>query len=199
MFGGDFVPGIKGNPEEIRCERLSKGHWDHRAGLWKQRRNGGTSSSEGVPHLSLLKLLGAVIQVPWKEFHCKPEWRVPERGRLPLPCSAPRTRPPPCPLLSAGGMRLLSSCSSPSRSPVWAYSVTQSCLTLCDPVNCSPPGSSVHGISQATILEWVAIPSSRESSRPRDWTCVSCVSCTGSWILYQHTPGKPSESLRQSL
>ena len=99
MFGGDFVPGIKGNPEEIRCERLSKGHWDHRAGLWKQRRNGGTSSSEGVPHLLLLKLLGAAIQVPWKEFHCKPEWRVPEGGRLPLPCSAPRTRPPPCPLL----------------------------------------------------------------------------------------------------
>ena len=35
--------------------------------------------------------------------------------------------------------------------------VTQSCLTLCDPMNCSPPGSSVHGISQARILEWVAI------------------------------------------
>ena len=35
--------------------------------------------------------------------------------------------------------------------------VTQSCLTLCDPMDCSPPGSSVHGISQAKILEWVAI------------------------------------------
>ena len=42
--------------------------------------------------------------------------------------------------------------------------VTQSCLTLCDPVDCSPPGSSVHGILQARILEWVAIPFSRGSS-----------------------------------
>ena len=40
----------------------------------------------------------------------------------------------------------------------------QSRLTLCDPVHCSPPGSSVHGILQARILEWVAMPSSRESS-----------------------------------
>ena len=40
----------------------------------------------------------------------------------------------------------------------------QSCLILCDPVDCSPSGSSVHGISQARILEWVAISSSRESS-----------------------------------
>ena len=42
--------------------------------------------------------------------------------------------------------------------------VTKSCLTLCDHVDCSPPGSSVHGILQAKILEWVAMPSSRGSS-----------------------------------
>ena len=42
----------------------------------------------------------------------------------------------------------------------------QSCLTLCDPMNCSPPGSSIHGILQARILEWVAMPSSRGSSHP---------------------------------
>ena len=51
--------------------------------------------------------------------------------------------------------------------------VAQSCPTLCDPVECSPPGSSVHGILQARILEWVAIPFSRKSARPRDWNCVS--------------------------
>ena len=45
---------------------------------------------------------------------------------------------------------------------------------LCDPVDCSPPGSSVHGILQARILEWVATPSSR-GSRPRDWTHVSYI------------------------
>ena len=53
--------------------------------------------------------------------------------------------------------------------------VAQSCLTLCDPKDSSPPGSSVHGILQARILEWIAIPFSRGSSWPRDWTRVSCI------------------------
>ena len=47
------------------------------------------------------------------------------------------------------------------------FKVTQSCLTLCDPVDCGPPGSSIHGILQARILEWVAISFSRGSSQPR--------------------------------
>ena len=51
--------------------------------------------------------------------------------------------------------------------------VTQSCPTLCDPMDCSPPGSSVHGILHARILEWVAISFSKGSSRPRDQTQVS--------------------------
>ena len=53
--------------------------------------------------------------------------------------------------------------------------VAQSCPTLCDPMDGSPPGSSVHGILQAKILEWVAIPFSRGSSQPRDRTWVSCI------------------------
>ena len=53
--------------------------------------------------------------------------------------------------------------------------VTQSCPILWDPMDCSPPGSSVHGILQARILESVAISFSRGSSRPRDWTWVSCI------------------------
>ena len=52
----------------------------------------------------------------------------------------------------------------------------QSCPTLCGPVDCSPPDSSVHGILQARILEWVAMPFSRGSSPPRDWTHISYVS-----------------------
>ena len=52
-------------------------------------------------------------------------------------------------------------------------------LTLCDPMDCSPPGSSVHGLLQARILGWVAMPSSRGSSRPRHQTCISYVSCIG--------------------
>ena len=46
--------------------------------------------------------------------------------------------------------------------------VAQLCLTLCDPMDCSLPGSSIHGIFQARILEWVAISFSRGSSQPRD-------------------------------
>ena len=53
--------------------------------------------------------------------------------------------------------------------------VAQSCPTLCDPMDYSPPGSSVHGILQARILAWVAIPISSSSSQPRDQTLVSCV------------------------
>ena len=51
-------------------------------------------------------------------------------------------------------------------------------------MDCSPPGSSVHEILQARILEWVAISSSRGSFQPRDWIHVSCISCTGRWTLY---------------
>ena len=52
----------------------------------------------------------------------------------------------------------------------------------------SPPGSSVHGISQAVILEWIAISFSRGSSWPRDQTLISCI---GPWVLYRQVPGKP--------
>ena len=57
----------------------------------------------------------------------------------------------------------------------------QSCLTLCDSMDCSPPGSSVHGIIQVRTLEWVAMPSSRGSSQPRDQTRVSFGSCIAGW------------------
>ena len=53
--------------------------------------------------------------------------------------------------------------------------VAQSCPTLSDPMDCSPPGSSIHGIFQARILEWATISFSRGSSQPRDRTRVSCI------------------------
>ena len=67
-------------------------------------------------------------------------------------------------------VRLL--CSSLVDSTTLLCLVSQSCPTLCDPMYC-PPGSSVHGILQARILEWVAMPSSRESSQPRGRTQIS--------------------------
>ena len=51
----------------------------------------------------------------------------------------------------------------------------QSCLTMCNPIDSSPPGSTIRGILQARTLEWVAISFSRRSSWPRDWTPVSCI------------------------
>ena len=60
----------------------------------------------------------------------------------------------------------------PPGKPIYP-SVYVCLVTLCDSMDSSPPGSSVHGILQARILEWVAMPSSRGSSQPRDWTQVS--------------------------
>ena len=68
--------------------------------------------------------------------------------------------------------------------------VAQSCLTFRDPMNCSLPGFSVLGLLQARVLEWLAMPSSRGPSQPRDW---SQVSRTGRWVLYQRNyQGSPS-------
>ena len=56
--------------------------------------------------------------------------------------------------------------------------------TLYDPMDCSPPGSSLHGILQAGILEWIAMSASRGLSQPRDRTHFSPVSCIGRQVLY---------------
>ena len=69
----------------------------------------------------------------------------------------------------------------------------QSCSTLCNPMDSSPPVSSVHGILQARILEWVAKPSSRGSSQPRDQTHISYVSCIAGGFFTTKPPGKPSK------
>ena len=64
-----------------------------------------------------------------------------------------------------------------------------SCVQLfCDPMDCSLPGSSVYGIPQAKILEWVAISSSRGSSQPRDQIHVSCITWTGRWVPFTTVP-----------
>ena len=75
----------------------------------------------------------------------------------------------------------------PLPSPILMFRmclVTQSCLTLCDPIECNPPGFPVHGVLHARIVERVAIPFSRRSSLPRNRTRVSYISCIGKWVLY---------------
>ena len=79
----------------------------------------------------------------------------------------------------------------------------QSCPTLCDSMDYSPPGSSIRVIFHARILEWVAVSSSRGSSRPRDRTQVSCVSCIGRRVPHHcatwEAPLSPLASDRREL
>ena len=71
------------------------------------------------------------------------------------------------------------------------YTCSQSCLTLYNPKDCSPPNSLVQGIIEARILEWVAIISSGGSSWPREWTLISCVSCIDGGFFTVWAIGKP--------
>ena len=105
-----------------------------------------------------------------------------QHTKLPCPSLSPGICSDSCPL-SQWCVRSMCCVLCCAQSP-------QSCPTLCDPVDCSPPGYSVHGISQARILEWVVVPSFRRSSQPRDWTPVSYLSRTG-WFLPLVPPGKP--------
>ena len=73
----------------------------------------------------------------------------------------------------------------------WNYAIWCACTLTCSvasdslgPVDCSPPGSSVHGVIPARIPEWVAISSSRGASQLKEWTHASCITCPGRWILY---------------
>ena len=78
--------------------------------------------------------------------------------------------------------------------------ITKLCPTHCNPMESSPPGSSVHGISQARILEWVAFSFSRGSSRPRDRTHVSCTPALVGRFFTTEPPGKqPGEEANQCL
>ena len=86
---------------------------------------------------------------------------------------------------SQSGQIIINKGSLPARKAC-AMRVCYVTAVVCDPMDCSPPGSSVHGILQARILAWAAVPFSRGSSRPGDWTPVSCASCIGKQVLYAH-------------
>ena len=83
------------------------------------------------------------------------------------------------------------------------YSCVLSCLTIVSnslgPMDCSPLGSSFHGILQARILEWIAVPCSRGSSQPRDQTCISCSSCTAGGFFTAEPLKKPRKEDTFSL
>ena len=99
-----------------------------------------------------------------------------------LPCPSPGDLPHP-------GMEP----KSPAIAAVAVF-VSQSCPTLGDPMNCSPPGSSVVGILQARTMEWVAISSSSGSFQPKDQTHVSCISCIAGRFLLRSQEEAPNEN-----
>ena len=132
-------------------------------------------------------------------------------------CSPSRTLlPPPSPYHPSGSSQCLHGCGRNSyQKLIWTFKnlleyscftlpcyflqsesaahihyclVTKPCPTLCDPMDCSLPGSSVHGISQARILEWVAISFSRGSSQLRYQTCISYIA---EGFFTTEPPGKP--------
>ena len=87
--------------------------------------------------------------------------------------------------MTASGNTLLKRTRTPPRTAAaQACSVAQSRPTLGDPMDCGPPGSSIHGILQARIPEWLPMPFSRGSFRPGNQTHISYFSCTGRQVLY---------------
>ena len=116
---------------------------------------------------------------------CGPQWEGSLEEELALQYMTPQAQNririrsdhiqgwPECPQQESGGPN---ACWSPGTQ--WEcrlHFTAQSCLTLCNTMDCSPPDCFVHGILQARILEWVAMPSTKGSSQPRDQTQVSCI------------------------
>ena len=116
---------------------------------------------------------------------------------LPLPPPGDLSDPVIKPMSSVSpALQVDSSPAEPSGKP---HIITQSCLTLCDPMDCSPPGSYVPGILQARILEWVDIPFSRGSSQRRDQTQVSCIAgrCFMVWATRKALKNQLYSSLKK--
>ena len=121
-----------------------------------------------LAHQSPLSM-GFSKQEYWSGFPCPPP------GDLLNPGIKPKSLVYPA--LQEDSLRLEPTGKSNQSLSAQFSSVAQSCSTLCNPMDYSLPGSSVHGILQARILEWVAMTSSRGALQPRDQTQVSCVSC----------------------
>ena len=93
---------------------------------------------------------------------------------------------------------------SASSGPLWwvkvkGSEVAQSCPTLQDPTDCSPPGSSVHGVLQARALEWGAMSFSRGSSRPRDQTGPPALQADVYQLSHKGSPGKVSPGVGEQV
>ena len=146
------------------------------AALWVFCFQSGTITCE---NLQYNRMPHQLFNMKLQYSHRRQGYRI---GRVPaLETSRNRSKSPLHLLLTLGETESVCVCVC---TRVCARSITQSCLTLWDPLDCSPPKCSVHGTLQAGIWECVAMPSSRGSSRPRDWTCVSFIFRIGRQIIY---------------
>ena len=120
-------------------------------------------------HVWLCKLMDCS---PWGSSVHGIQARIPEW--VTISSSRGSSQPQDWACISCIGRQILYRCATwEAQVNVWVVSVVQLCLTLCDPVDCGPPGPSVHGILQARLLEWIVIPFARGSFWPRDQTRVS--------------------------
>ena len=133
--------------------------------------------------ISLGPQAAALRKAPWPNQNVKLSSSQPEEDQWPPQELSSSYFPPPHEIGHFSALHTLfpPRCPTPSL-PFFTFLcftfhvlVDQSCLTLCDPMDCSPPSFSVRGILQARILEWVAIPISRASSWLRDQTWVSFI------------------------
>ena len=137
------------------------------------------------PGLSFLALLPLLERGSWKVA-----WFLGKRGAGgPLGAHAGQQLPPPT----------LDPESPDEITSLVLVICTQLCPTLCDPVDCSPPGFSVHGILRERIPEWVAISFSRGSFRPRDRTACPVSPALAGGSFTTKPPGKPSPGVRDRV
>ena len=176
---------LRGRPVEAEAMRRVLSPSLSRADLW-------IVSLWSVNHLSpdfIITTNCAVVLTIWSAEPCF--WPVVLHDLHCCACVCNHAFLSLCPLTSG----LCAPCSLPASGVLWSRSLccksiwdtfitlcacmlscfSQSCPTLCDPMDYSLPGSSIHGILQARLLEWVAISFSRGSSRPRNGACVSCI------------------------
>ena len=136
-----------------------------------------------VPLFAPPWIIATRLLCPWDSPGKNTGLPCPSPGHLPDPGIEPTS--PAAPALQADSL-LLSHWESPGNMTCMCAKSLQSYLTLCNPVDCSPPGSSVQEILQSCILEWAAMPFSRGSSQLRDQTPVSYISCIGRQVLYHN-------------
>ena len=116
-----------------------------------------------------------ILALPFLSLHCLRTWGSTERSWRRVTCSPLRGLPPPSSFYTEILQQLVL---------CYVLSHFGRVQLFATPVDCSLPGSSVLEILQARMLKWKNMPSSRGSSWPRDWTCISYVSCIGRQVLY---------------